>query len=414
MHGQAEPSDRAIKQFLQHTMSLGGSSIPWRVTGLHALLAFHERFLQDRSRRIHEFKEKLRDSRYALDAIISFYTAHVNGVINIINGAIDLGVAMNSPVAAHMPGAHIPHIPKIPYRGEYGAKYGRTMETGVEAGVIILTGGAAAEVVGGVGETALAGVNDLTVGGVRVGPGLVVATKASMVGLAVRDVYKTAQLARADIEVLSSDTASSAEKEAAFNHLVLLVAGTVAAAGAGSRRLPPGERPAMPSARTVRGAEEAEELGARASSETRSPAARGTDHNAHDWKRHLGENEPEVGAVNEAHAERMGFPSGAPEHHVFPRQYRAWFEERGFTGEYDIDNYVVTLDKAHHDAIHAGPKDPMWEWNSKVMDHLKQTERELGRRLTREEVLETVEQLMGRYGIPKEYRRWRGATGGRK
>ncbi|WP_245814183.1 hypothetical protein [Cystobacter ferrugineus] len=43
-----------------------------------------------------------------------------------------------------------------------------------------------------------------------------------------------------------------------------------------------------------------------------------------------------------------------PRHHVLPKEFREWFEKRGFTGEMDIDQFCVKLEQAHHEAIHGG------------------------------------------------------------
>jgi len=55
--------------------------------------------------------------------------------------------------------------------------------------------------------------------------------------------------------------------------------------------------------------------------------------------------------------------------------HRAWFEQRGFKGDMDIDKFCVRLERAHHEAIHGGgnwrigrtwPK----EWNRMTMEAL--------------------------------------------
>ncbi len=35
-----------------------------------------------------------------------------------------------------------------------------------------------------------------------------------------------------------------------------------------------------------------------------------------------------------------------PKHHVLPNEYREWFEQRGFTGDMDIDQFCVQLEPA--------------------------------------------------------------------
>jgi len=37
-----------------------------------------------------------------------------------------------------------------------------------------------------------------------------------------------------------------------------------------------------------------------------------------------------------------------------PDEHRAWFEERGFKGDMNIDKFCVRLERAHHEAIHGG------------------------------------------------------------
>jgi hypothetical protein len=102
-----------------------------------------------------------------------------------------------------------------------------------------------------------------------------------------------------------------------------------------------------------------------------------------------------------------------PEHHVMPKEFREWFEKRGFTGEMDIDEFCVRLEQAHHEAIHGGGDWKLgrtWagEWNRMIMDALHQAEAKAGRMLTRNEVLDIVAYRMRRYGVPMEFTRWRG------
>jgi hypothetical protein len=44
----------------------------------------------------------------------------------------------------------------------------------------------------------------------------------------------------------------------------------------------------------------------------------------------------------------------APRHHVLPKEHREFFEDRGFKGDLDIDNFTVELETAHHQAQHGG------------------------------------------------------------
>ncbi|QRO03089.1 DUF2380 domain-containing protein [Archangium violaceum] len=121
---------------------------------------------------------------------------------------------------------------------------------------------------------------------------------------------------------------------------------------------------------------------------------------------------PEVGAMHETGKAGAGMAE-PPRHHVMPKEFREWFEKRGFTGEMDINEFCVEMEQAYHEAIHGGGDWKLgrkWpgEWNRMVMDALNQAETRAGRMLTRNEVLDIVAYRMRRYGIPMEFTRWRG------
>ncbi|HYO58742.1 DUF2380 domain-containing protein [Archangium sp.] len=102
-----------------------------------------------------------------------------------------------------------------------------------------------------------------------------------------------------------------------------------------------------------------------------------------------------------------------PEHHVLPREFREWFEKRGFTGDMSIDQFCVKMEQASHEAIHGGGdwrQGRKWpgEWNQMIMKALRDAETEAGRMLTRSEILETVAYHMRRYNLPMEFTPWRG------
>ncbi|MFB1483359.1 DUF2380 domain-containing protein [Corallococcus sp. RDP092CA] len=97
--------------------------------------------------------------------------------------------------------------------------------------------------------------------------------------------------------------------------------------------------------------------------------------------------------------------SDAPKHHVLPQEHREWFEQRGFTGDMDIDQFCVRLEQAHHEAIHGGGNwklGRMWpgEWNRMIMEALHEAEITAGRRLTRNQVLDIVVERMKVYKVP--------------
>ncbi len=103
-----------------------------------------------------------------------------------------------------------------------------------------------------------------------------------------------------------------------------------------------------------------------------------------------------------------------PRHHVMPKEFREWFEKRGFTGEMDINQFCVKLEQAHHQAIHGGGNWKLgrtWpgEWNRMIMEALRKAESRTGRMLTPSEVLGTVAKRMQDYGIPMNFIPWRGS-----
>ena len=94
-----------------------------------------------------------------------------------------------------------------------------------------------------------------------------------------------------------------------------------------------------------------------------------------------------------------------PKHHVLPQEHRAWFEERGFTGDMSIDEFCVQLESAHHQAIHGGGNWRMgriWpdEWSQLIMRRLLKSEAVAGRMLTRNEILNLAAAEMRRFEIP--------------
>ncbi|NBD12439.1 DUF2380 domain-containing protein, partial [Corallococcus silvisoli] len=105
--------------------------------------------------------------------------------------------------------------------------------------------------------------------------------------------------------------------------------------------------------------------------------------------------------------------SDAPKHHVLPQEHREWFEQRGFKGDMDIDQFCVRLEQAHHEAIHGGGNWKLgrtWpgEWNRLIMQALRDAEVRAGRMLTRNEVLDIVADRMTDYRIPMNFTPGRG------
>ncbi|RKH30383.1 DUF2380 domain-containing protein [Corallococcus praedator] len=116
---------------------------------------------------------------------------------------------------------------------------------------------------------------------------------------------------------------------------------------------------------------------------------------------------PEVRGMHETGRAGAGM-SDAPKHHVLPDEHRAWFEKRGFTGDMNIDQFCVRLEQAHHEAIHGGGNWRLgrtWpgEWNRMIMGELRRSEAVVGRRLTRNDVLDIVAERMKLYDIPMKF-----------
>ncbi|HEY0096801.1 MAG TPA: DUF2380 domain-containing protein, partial [Archangium sp.] len=89
---------------------------------------------------------------------------------------------------------------------------------------------------------------------------------------------------------------------------------------------------------------------------------------------------PEVRSMRVTDSAGAGM-ARAPRHHVMPKEFREWFEKRGFTGEMDINKFCVKLEQAHHQAIHGGGDWKLgrtWpgEWNRMIMEALYEAEAE--------------------------------------
>lgn len=116
---------------------------------------------------------------------------------------------------------------------------------------------------------------------------------------------------------------------------------------------------------------------------------------------------PEVRAMHETGRAGAGMAE-PPKHHVLPREHREWFEQRGFTGDLNIDQFCVRLEAAHHQAIHGGGNWRLgrtWpqEWNQMIMNALREAELDAGRMLTRNQVLSIVAERMKFYDIPMNF-----------
>ena len=171
---------------------------------------------QIRLNRAHaEFQEQLKNSTYVQDAITSFYTAHINAPIGLVNdglalgwkGADALGIADSPP----------PQLAKIPYVGEFGQKYGQTMEAGAKAGLLVVATGPLAGSLTQVGARAGAAIGSIGFGGVRVGALALQAARLSMtVGIAVDLGELAAFITKL---VYTASTGTDEEREMALEQL---------------------------------------------------------------------------------------------------------------------------------------------------------------------------------------------------
>ena len=121
---------------------------------------------------------------------------------------------------------------------------------------------------------------------------------------------------------------------------------------------------------------------------------------------------PEIGAMRQTGRVGAGM-TDPPRHHVLPREFHEWFEQRGFTGEMSIDQFCVRMERASHEAIHGGGDWRLgrtWpgEWNRMLMSALRKAETETGRMLTRDEILNLVAKRMKDYNLPMNFTPWRG------
>ncbi|WP_198316621.1 DUF2380 domain-containing protein [Cystobacter fuscus] len=121
---------------------------------------------------------------------------------------------------------------------------------------------------------------------------------------------------------------------------------------------------------------------------------------------------PEVRAMRQTGKAGAGMAE-TPRHHILPREFREWFEKRGFTGEMSIDQFCVKMEQAGHEAIHGGGDwrlGRQWpgEWNQMLMKALREAESDAGRMLTRNEILKIAAYRMRLYKLPMNFTVWGG------
>ncbi len=117
--------------------------------------------------------------------------------------------------------------------------------------------------------------------------------------------------------------------------------------------------------------------------------------------------------ISRGMSERTARGAGAsrpPRHHVFPQEFRAWFERRGFTRSLglDIDTFTVEMSEGEHQAIHGGGN---WrlgrttgiEWNTRLWAELQRAEGLKGSLLNFSEIYTIAIRLMREYRIPADF-----------
>ena len=119
------------------------------------------------------------------------------------------------------------------------------------------------------------------------------------------------------------------------------------------------------------------------------------------------------GGLGDFYSGYQNLDRGTPDHlhHLFPEARRGWFERRGFTGVFDIDNSCVRISRPVHEAIHMNVyRQKRWMtlpegWNHRIMWRLVQLEANLGAKLNVEDdfpaIWTIVRDLVHEFGLPR-------------
>ncbi len=168
--------EEKIRTEIADRIAKGIRVIPYRSDSLPIAVQAYYQIRYEDARRLQQALEELHKVHYAEDALLSFYIAHYNGLVSVLNGILDLPVAPYNLIQTlrgkKEEGVHfLGRIPTLNYVGEYGQKYGHTMETGVVLGLFLIPGGGLASGRAALGEATEAGLPWLSriVSGVRIG-----------------------------------------------------------------------------------------------------------------------------------------------------------------------------------------------------------------------------------------------------
>jgi hypothetical protein len=136
---KVHPSDRKIRREL--VAARGRGLILYR-GDLQAALRQYSALLEQDARQLEEAIERLRNEKYAEQAIQSFYIAQFNAVLGLVRATLDLPLApynLYRAVRGQEPLAGLSRwrlLQPLKYVGEYGQKYGSSMETGAFIGLV--------------------------------------------------------------------------------------------------------------------------------------------------------------------------------------------------------------------------------------------------------------------------------------
>jgi hypothetical protein len=208
-------SDENVRALITKRLQKGESTVKYHGRGLPSLVKLYEQIRVEDKARYEKIITELHKIHYAEDAVKSFYIAHFNGIASVINGIPQLLLAPHNLIQAvrGKEGIHFEPIPKIDYPGEYGKKYGGSMETGVMIGLMVTPTGALGESVGA-GTTWLSRlVTGIKPGGLPVGTtivkviqGALTAGVVSAAALAGRNMAQTYETLRSGVKVMPDGT----------------------------------------------------------------------------------------------------------------------------------------------------------------------------------------------------------------
>lgn len=163
------------------------------------------RVIEEAYRRLRTFEVKRGEEIYQIAAaetgqmVGDFYRAHANGLVRLANGAMSISTEI--PRRLGIIDA-APQIPELDMESQWGKDNKRTLEIGVDLGLLLVGGGMAAGT-----KATIAGastrLSSISVGGLNVGPWLDAAAKAYFTIGGVSSIEVVATQARDAIELIA-------------------------------------------------------------------------------------------------------------------------------------------------------------------------------------------------------------------